>query len=127
MEYLKGNCAMSWDRIEGQWKQWRGKAVHHWGKMMNDELSAISGKYEELVGRLKRSTGLLKKKPTLNLMNSRVVEKLKKSNTKLMQMQSALNKQKNSDRKDVKSKSPIKKRIRSKAKGRANARRVRQG
>jgi len=32
---------MNWDRIEGQWKQRRGKAVHRWGKVMNDELAAI--------------------------------------------------------------------------------------
>ena len=36
---------MNWDRMEGGWKQRRGKAVHHWGKMMNDELAAIAGKY----------------------------------------------------------------------------------
>jgi uncharacterized protein YjbJ (UPF0337 family) len=34
---------MNWDRIVGQWKQRRGKAVHHWGKMMNDQLAAIAG------------------------------------------------------------------------------------
>ena len=43
---------MNWDRVEGQWKQRRGKAAHHWGKLMNDELAAISGKYEQLVGKL---------------------------------------------------------------------------
>jgi hypothetical protein len=42
---------MSWDRIEGQWKQRRGKAMHHWGKMMNDELAEFAGKHEELVER----------------------------------------------------------------------------
>ena len=41
---------MNWDRMEGEWKQHRGRAVHHWGKVMNDELAAIAGKYEELVG-----------------------------------------------------------------------------
>ena len=49
---------MNWDRIEGEWKQRRGKAVHHWGKMMNDELAAIAGKYEELVGRLQEKYGI---------------------------------------------------------------------
>ena len=51
---------MSWDRIEGQWKQRRGKAVHHWGKMMNDELAAIAGRYEELVGKLQEKYGIAK-------------------------------------------------------------------
>ena len=43
---------MNLDQIEGQWKQWRRKAVHHFKNMMNDELAAIAGKYEERVGRL---------------------------------------------------------------------------
>ena len=51
---------MNWDRLEGQWKQRRGKAVYHWGRMMNDELSAILGKYEELVGRLQEKYGIAK-------------------------------------------------------------------
>ena len=38
---LKGTLAMNWDRLEGEWKQRRGKAVHHWGKVMNDELAAM--------------------------------------------------------------------------------------
>jgi hypothetical protein len=52
---------VNWDRIEGQWKQRRGKAVHHLGKMMNDELAAIAGKYEEHVGRLQGQYRIAKK------------------------------------------------------------------
>ena len=51
---------MNWDRVEGQWKQRRGKAVNHWGKVMNDELAAISGKFEKLVGRLQEKFGIAK-------------------------------------------------------------------
>ena len=51
---IEGRYIVNWDRMEGQWKQRRGKAVGHWGKTMNDELSAILGKYEELVGKLAR-------------------------------------------------------------------------
>ena len=51
---------MSWDRIEGQWKQQRGKAVHHWGKVMNDELALIAGKHDELVGRLQEEYAIAK-------------------------------------------------------------------
>jgi len=40
---------MNWDRMEGEWKQRRGKAMHHWGKVMNDDLAAIAGKSEEFV------------------------------------------------------------------------------
>jgi len=51
---------VNWDRMEGQWKQQRGIAVYHWGKMMNDELSAILGKNEELVGKLQEKYGIAK-------------------------------------------------------------------
>jgi uncharacterized protein YjbJ (UPF0337 family) len=46
--------------MEGQWKQRRGKAVGHWGKMMNDELAAIAGKHEQLVGTLQEKYGIAK-------------------------------------------------------------------
>ena len=51
---------MDWDRLEGQWKQRRGKAVHHWGEVMNDELAAIAGKSEDLVGKLQEKYGIAK-------------------------------------------------------------------
>ena len=51
---------MNWDRAEGQWKQQRGKAVSHWGKMMNDELADIAGKHEQLVGILQKKYGMAK-------------------------------------------------------------------
>jgi uncharacterized protein YjbJ (UPF0337 family) len=44
--------------MEGQWKQRRGKAMRHWGKIMNDELAAVSGKFEELVGKLQEKYGI---------------------------------------------------------------------
>ena len=51
---------MSWNQIEGRWKQRRGKAMRHWGTMTNDKLAAIAGKYEELVGRLQEQYGMVK-------------------------------------------------------------------
>jgi CsbD-like protein len=34
---------MNWDRIEGNWKQFTGKAKEQWGKLTDDELTQISG------------------------------------------------------------------------------------
>ncbi len=113
-----GRGAMSWDRIEGQWKQGRGKAVHHWGKMMNDELAAIAGKYEELVGRLQEKYGIAKEEAKGQIEEyKKTVEQLKKSNRKLVEMHKALSKQKKADRKPVKSITSARKRPRSKANG----------
>lgn len=87
---LKGNTTMNWDRIEGQWKQRRGKAVHHWGKLMNDELAAIAGKHEQLVGLLQEKYGVAKeeaKKQVDEFKN--IVGLLKITNGKLKRLQRA--------------------------------------
>jgi uncharacterized protein YjbJ (UPF0337 family) len=82
---------MSWDRIEGQWKQRRGKATHHWGKMMNDDLAAIAGKYEELVGKLQEKYGIAKEEAKAQVDEfKKTVEQLKKSNSRLIQLQKTL-------------------------------------
>jgi uncharacterized protein YjbJ (UPF0337 family) len=51
---------MNWDRIEGQWKQIKGKAANHLGKLMNDEIAVIGGKQEQLVGILQEKYGIAK-------------------------------------------------------------------
>ena len=35
---------MDWDRIEGNWKQVKGKVKEQWGKLTDDDLDHISGK-----------------------------------------------------------------------------------
>lgn len=82
---------MNWDRMEGEWKQRRGKAVHHWGKMMNDELAAIAGKYEELVGRLQERYGIANDKSKRQVDDfKKVVMQLRRSNAKLVVLQKRL-------------------------------------
>ncbi len=82
---------MNWDRMEGEWKQRRGKAVHHWGKMMNDELAAIAGKYEELVGRLQEKYGIANEKSRRQVDDfKKVIVQLRKSNTRLVALQKTL-------------------------------------
>lgn len=51
---------MDWDRIEGGWKEFRGKAKQRWGELTDDELDQIAGKREELEGRLQRRYGYAK-------------------------------------------------------------------
>lgn len=53
---------MNWDRIEGAWKEFRGKAKQQWGELTDDELDQINGKREELEGRLQRRYGYAKDK-----------------------------------------------------------------
>ena len=51
---------MNWDRIEGNWKQLRGRVLEQWGKLTDDDLDRIDGKREQLVGRIQEQYGLSK-------------------------------------------------------------------
>jgi uncharacterized protein YjbJ (UPF0337 family) len=109
---------MNWDRMEGQWKQRRGKAVHHWGTMMNDELAAIAGKYEELVGGLQEKYGIAREGAELQVGEfKRLVEQLKQSNNKLIAAQKKVSKRKKTEGKHVKPTSTTKTKRRSKRSG----------
>lgn len=80
---------MNWDRIEGQWKQRRGKAVHRWGKVMNDELAAIAGKHEQLVGILQEKYGVAREEAKRQVNGfKQIVKELKKSNAALTRIAS---------------------------------------
>ena len=48
---------MDWDRIEGSWKQFRGKAKSQWGALTDDELTRIAGKQDQLIGKLQERYG----------------------------------------------------------------------
>ncbi len=49
---------MNWDRVEGNWKTFKGQVRQQWGKLTDDDLDVISGKREELVGRIQNAYGL---------------------------------------------------------------------
>lgn len=49
--------AMNWDRIEGNWAQFKGKVQQQWGKLTDDDLDVISGKRKELAGKIQERYG----------------------------------------------------------------------
>jgi uncharacterized protein YjbJ (UPF0337 family) len=51
---------MNWDRVEGNWKEFKGKAQQQWGKLTNDDLDVIEGRRKELAGRLQQRYGYAK-------------------------------------------------------------------
>ncbi|BCW90811.1 hypothetical protein sos41_39860 [Alphaproteobacteria bacterium SO-S41] len=51
---------MNWDRIEGGWKQMSGKVKEQWGKLTDDDLTEISGKRDQLAGKLQARYGIAK-------------------------------------------------------------------
>ena len=50
--------AMNWDRIEGNWKQFKGKVKEKWGKLTDDELDKIAGRRDQLAGKIQQSYGI---------------------------------------------------------------------
>ena len=48
---------MDWNRVEGNWKQFKGKAKEKWGKLTDDDLAAINGKREQLEGKIQERYG----------------------------------------------------------------------
>lgn len=51
---------MNWDQVEGNWKQFKGKAKEKWGKLTDDDMGTLSGKKDQLVGKLQERYGYSK-------------------------------------------------------------------
>lgn len=51
---------MNSDQLSGKWKQMKGAAKQHWGKLTDDDLEVIAGKHEALVGKLQERYGMAK-------------------------------------------------------------------
>ncbi len=51
---------MDWNRVEGNWKQVKGKVKEKWGKLTDDDLTAINGRREELEGKIQQHYRLAK-------------------------------------------------------------------
>jgi uncharacterized protein YjbJ (UPF0337 family) len=49
---------MNWDRIEGNWKQFKGSARQQWGRLTEDDLEVVGGKRERLAGRIQEAYGI---------------------------------------------------------------------
>ena len=51
---------MDWNRVEGNWKDMKGKIKEKWGKLTDDDLTVINGKREQLEGRIQQRYGYAK-------------------------------------------------------------------
>jgi uncharacterized protein YjbJ (UPF0337 family) len=43
---------MDWNRIEGNWKQIKGKVKEQWEDLTDDDLDEIAGKRDQLEGKI---------------------------------------------------------------------------
>ena len=48
---------MNWDRIEGNWKQFKGKVREQWGDLTDDDLDKVNGQREQLEGVIQQRYG----------------------------------------------------------------------
>ena len=51
---------MDWNRIEGNWKQLKGKIREKWGHLTDDDLEKINGRREQFEGKLQERYGRTK-------------------------------------------------------------------
>lgn len=49
---------MNWDRIEGNWKQFKGHAKRKWGELTDDDLDKLAGRRDELIGKIQERKGI---------------------------------------------------------------------
>lgn len=48
---------MNWDRIEGNWKQFKGRAQEKWGDITDNEWHQVAGRREEMIGLIQKRYG----------------------------------------------------------------------
>jgi uncharacterized protein YjbJ (UPF0337 family) len=49
---------MSWQQVEGNWRQFVGEVKQRWGKLTDSDLSECEGNREKLVGKLQELYGM---------------------------------------------------------------------
>src|SRR5215471_9870764 len=53
-------CQMDWNRVEGNWKQVKGRVKEKWGQLTDDDLDVINGRRDQLEGKIQQRYGLAK-------------------------------------------------------------------
>jgi len=66
---------MNWDRIEGNWKQFKGSAMQQWGRLTEDQLDVTAGKREKLVGKIQETYGISKEESEKQVSSWLMVQK----------------------------------------------------
>ena len=55
---MSDHSVMNQDRIQGRWKQLKGKVKEQWGRLTEDDLDVIAGRRDQLLGRIQRRHGV---------------------------------------------------------------------
>jgi uncharacterized protein YjbJ (UPF0337 family) len=51
---------MNWDEIKGKWQVLKGSAKSRWAELTDDDLLAVEGKRDKLVGKIQERYGITK-------------------------------------------------------------------
>ena len=51
---------MDWNRVEGNWKQFKGRVKQKWGNLTDDDLDKIKGHRDQLEGKIQERYGIAK-------------------------------------------------------------------
>ena len=56
---------MDWNRVEGNWKQFKGQIKEKWGNLTDDDLDRVAGQRDQLEGVIQERYGRTKSERTL--------------------------------------------------------------
>ena len=60
---------MNWNRIEGNWKQFKGIVEQQWGRFTEDSFRVQAGEREHLAGKILEEYGIAKDEEEKQLAN----------------------------------------------------------
>ena len=60
---------MEWERISGNWTQWKERVQERWGRLTDDHLDVIGGRREVLARRIQEAYGLSREETERQLRN----------------------------------------------------------
>jgi uncharacterized protein YjbJ (UPF0337 family) len=58
---------MDWNRIEGNWKQFKGKIKEQWGNLTDDDIDRMEGSREQFEGKIQEKYGIGKDQAKRNV------------------------------------------------------------
>ena len=66
---------MNWERIESNWKDFKGQAKQQWSKLSDEQLDKIAGKRDQLSGKIQEAYGISKDQTEKQVSDWQAVQK----------------------------------------------------
>lgn len=49
---------MNWDKVAGNWRQFKGHVREKWGKLTGNDLGILAGRHDQLLGQVQACCGI---------------------------------------------------------------------